>query len=264
MYHASLTWKEFQTAASQNIAVLLPLGSTEQHGSIGPLGTDFVIPEELAHVVESHFPDRIDVLPTLPYGVCPYHTEFAGTINIGAETLVSLLSHIACDLMHHGVRRFIFLNGHGGNGPSIEQACFNIYKNGGLGAILDWWTIARELNPLWGGGHGGAQEASVMLAVRPDWVDRDKNFVPEETYHLSPLFRSTYGNLTSFGNASVKIIRSTDAFSATGTFGGTNDSCAHANQERGREIFNGTAQYLTDFTAEFLAIPTSSLPESKK
>lgn len=180
MYLASMTWHEFHEATSDDLLALVPLGSTEQHGSIGPLGTDFAIPEEMARRLEAQYPDRLVVLPTMPYGVCPYHTEFSGTIDIGTAALQSVMTSVAEHLMNAGVRRFAFLNGHGGNDPALEAACLRIYERGGLGAILDWWTIARELDPRWGGGHGGGQEAAVMMALRPDWVRKEKNFVPEE------------------------------------------------------------------------------------
>lgn len=259
MYLASLTWHEFHDAADDKILALIPLGSTEQHGSIGPLGTDFTIPTEMARRLEERCADRLVVLPAMPYGVCPYHCQFSGTIDIGTTTLQSVMTSIADHLMDAGVRRFAFLNGHGGNDPALEAACLKIYRRGGLGAILNWWTIARELNPRWGGGHGGGQEAAVMMAIRPDWVHKEKNFVPEETFSLTPALRSTYGNAVTFKGATVKIIQSTAAFSKTGTFGGGDDSCAKADAAWGREIFEGTVNYLSAFVEEFLKAPLPSV-----
>ena len=255
MYLAAMTWHEFKEVALPDLLALIPLGSTEQHGSIGPLGTDFTIPEEMACRIEKEMPGKVLVLPTMPYGVCPYHTEFAGSIDIGTAALQSVMTSIAMNLMNHGVRRFAFINGHGGNDPALEAACLAIYERGGLGAILDWWVIARELKAEWGGGHGGGQEASVMMALRPDWVRKEKNFVPEEIWSLTPELKSTYGNSITFHGATVKIIRQTSAFSKTGTFGGNNDSCGRADAALGGEIFEGTVRYLTDFASEFLRTP---------
>lgn len=255
MYLASLTWHEFHDVESESLIAVIPLGSTEQHGSVGPLGTDFTIPEELCKKSEAIDPANLLVLPTMPYGVCPYHTRFSGTIDIGTTTLQSVMTSIVKSLMNHGIRRFVFVNGHGGNNPALEAACLYAYERGGLGAIIDWWTIVRELNPSWGGGHGGGQEASVMMAIRPEWVHKDKNFVQEETYNLTDALQSTYGNATSFKGATVKIIQQTTAFSKTGTFGGNGDSCGKASAEHGKEIFAGMSQYLTDFLKEFRKAP---------
>ena len=65
---------------SAEIIALLPLGSVEQHGPICPLGTDFIVPEELAKMVESLCPERVVVLPVMPYGVCPYHRDSPGLL----------------------------------------------------------------------------------------------------------------------------------------------------------------------------------------
>lgn len=258
MYLAKVASHEFAQAVSEDLLALVPLGSTEQHGSIGPLGTDFAVPEEMARRLEAHFGDRIVVLPTMPYGVSPIHANFAGTIDIGSDTLQKVMTRIAESLMNCGVRRFAFLNGHGGNDHALEAACLRIFDRGGLGAILDWWAIARQLDPKWGGGHGGGQEAAVMMAVHPDWVHKEKNFIPEEIYSLTPELKSTYGSTTAFKGASVKIIRRVEAFSKTGTFGGGDDSCAKADPGWGREIFEGTVKYLTDFIEEYLKAPLPS------
>lgn len=258
MYLAKMASHEFAQTVSDDLLALVPLGSTEQHGSIGPLGTDFAIPEEMARRLEERFGDRIVVLPVMPYGVSPIHSHFAGTIDIGSETLQTVMTRIAESLMNCGVRRFAFLNGHGGNDHALEAACLRIFDCGGLGAILDWWTIARQLSPEWGGGHGGGQEAAVMMAVHPDWVHKEKNFIPEEICSLTPELKSTYGNATSFRGATVKIIRRVEDFSKTGTFGGGNDSCAKAEPEWGRQIFEGTLKYLADFIEEFLKAPLPS------
>jgi len=260
MFLASLTWSEFKNIASDSLVAVIPLGSTEQHGSIGPLGTDFTIPEELCKTSEAADPSHFVVLPTMPYGVCPYHTGFAGSIDIGSATLQAVMTSIVKNLLKHGIRRFVFVNGHGGNDPALEAACLYAFEQGGLGAIIDWWTIVRELQPSWGGGHGGGQEASVMMAIRPDWVHKEKNFVPEETYHLTNALQSTYGNAITFKGATVKIIQQTTAFSKTGTFGGNGDSCQTANAEHGKEIFAGMSRYLTDFLEEFRKTP---LPDTK-
>ncbi len=258
MFLASMTWNEFRRVEKENLIAVVPLGSTEQHGSIGPLGTDFTIPDEMAKRVEAAYPENVVVLPVMPYGVCPYHTEFDGTIDIGTNALEAVMSAIADHMMDYGIKKFAFINGHGGNDPALESTCLKIYGRGGLGAILDWWIIARELNANWGGGHGGGQEAAVMMALRPGWVSKEKNFVPEETRSLTPELKSTYGNMITFRGATVKIIRQTAAFSATGTFGGGDDSCAKADAAWGKDIFEGTVKYLTDFTAEFFKAP---LPE---
>jgi len=172
-----MTWKQAEEYFRGDVLAVLPVGSVEQHGPLGPLGTDYLIPEELARRLAKR--SDVLVLPAMPYGVCPHHLSFPGTIDIGYEALFAVLEGIAASLMTHGVRRFLILNGHGGNSPAIERAALNIYRRGGLSAIIDWWSLAPQLNPAWQGGHGAGQEASAIMAFRPGLVDKGRLFAGE-------------------------------------------------------------------------------------
>lgn len=119
MFLAKMTTEQAAQAFRLDPVILLPVGSCEQHGPQCALGTDFLIPDHLARQVEA-LPNLI-VAPTVPYGVCPYHMSFAGSIDIGYEGLHHLLHSITFSLMQHGARRFLILNGHGGNNPCHRQ-----------------------------------------------------------------------------------------------------------------------------------------------
>lgn len=250
MYLPSVTWSEASRYLSQDPIVLQPLGSTEQHGSIGPLGTDFMIAERLARDLEASTDIPVILLPVLPYGSCSAHRAFAGTVDIGTQTLTAILRSVVESMTAAGARRFVFLNGHGGNDPAIDNACFKAWEEGGIGAKVNWWTVARDLNPAWGGGHGGAQEASVMAALHPDLVDPDK--APDERiFHLSKELFADYGNTVTFKGAKIGIFRPTEEFTATGTFGGVNDESRKTDAGRGKEIYRGVLNWLKAFIIEF-------------
>lgn len=125
MFLAKMTTEQAAQAFRLDPVILLPVGSCEQHGPQCALGTDFLIPDHLARQVEA-LPNLI-VAPTVPYGVCPYHMSFAGSIDIGYEGLHHLLHSITFSLMQHGARRFLILNGHGGNNPAIDKTALEIY-----------------------------------------------------------------------------------------------------------------------------------------
>ena len=120
MYLAKMTTAQAKEAFEKDPIIVIPVGSTEQHGTQGALGTDFMVPSYLADHVEDV--DNVIVAPTVPYGVCPYHLSFEGSINIGYEGLYMVLHGIMDSLMQHGAKRFVVLNGHGGNTPSIDRA----------------------------------------------------------------------------------------------------------------------------------------------
>ena len=92
------------------------------------------IPESLLQKEKDHVEDvdNVIVAPTVPYGVCPYHLSFEGSINIGYEGLYMVLHGIMDSLMQHGAKRFVILNGHGGNTPSIDRAALEVYHKGGV------------------------------------------------------------------------------------------------------------------------------------
>ena len=105
MYLAKMTTAQAKEAFEKDPIIVIPVGSTEQHGTQGALGTDFMVPSYLADHVEDV--DNVIVAPTVPYGVCPYHLSFEGSINIGYEGLYMVLHGIMDSLMQHGAKRFV-------------------------------------------------------------------------------------------------------------------------------------------------------------
>ena len=85
MYLAKMTTVQAKEAFLKDPIIVIPVGSTEQHGTQSALGTDFMVPSYLADHVEDV--ENVIVAPTVPYGVCPYHLSFEGSINIGYEGL---------------------------------------------------------------------------------------------------------------------------------------------------------------------------------
>ena len=168
MYLAKLTTAQAKTVLQNDPIVVIPVGSTEQHGPQCALGTDFMIPSYLADRIADL--DNVLVVPAVPYGVCPYHMSFAGSIDLGYEGLYTVLRSIAFSLMQHGARRFLVLNGHGGNNPSIDKMALEVYHAGGICASIDWWSLVGQLDPSLKGGHGDFLETSAMMVVDPESV----------------------------------------------------------------------------------------------
>ena len=166
MYLAKLTTAQAKTVLQNDPIVVIPVGSTEQHGPQCALGTDFMIPSYLADRIADL--DNVLVVPAVPYGVCPYHMSFAGSIDLGYEGLYTVLRSIAFSLMQHGARRFLVLNGHGGNNPSIDKMALEVYHAGGICASIDWWSLVGQLDPSLKGGHGDFLETSAMMVVDPE------------------------------------------------------------------------------------------------
>src|ERR1035437_268830 len=112
-YLPHMTWPEVQDLLTRTDMVIIPVASLEQHSLHLPIGTDFFNGLERAKLVAQ----KTDVLvaPILMPGNSPYHMEFPGTITLSAETIEKVYFEAVQSLLHHGFRRFLFLNSHAGN-----------------------------------------------------------------------------------------------------------------------------------------------------
>jgi creatinine amidohydrolase len=135
-----LTWPEVETYLQTQDAIVLPIGSTEQHGPTGILGTDFVCAGAIARGLH----ETLDALvgPTIPFGMAEHHTGFPGTISLKPATLTHVVKDCVGSLAKHGFRKFFFVNGHGGNIAVLRTAFTEVYREGPQGKcrLVNWWT----------------------------------------------------------------------------------------------------------------------------
>lgn len=118
------TWSEVEDYLTRERAVLVPIGSTEQHGPIGIIGTDFVCAEVIARRVGAE--SKLLVAPTIPVGMARHHMAFPGSLTLRPETLMAVLRDYVWSFYQHGFRCVVFVNGHGGNIPTAQAALSNI------------------------------------------------------------------------------------------------------------------------------------------
>ena len=154
MYLANVTWPKAEQYFKDSDMVIIPIGSIECHGRHMPLGTDAMIPDKILQLVEQQT-DRIMIIPTLSYGACESLWPFPGTINLGSELLYQLVKQVVMNLRRHGAKKFLVLNGHGGNIKALERVGYELDQEGCMMALLNWWLNVWEMNPEWKGGHGG-------------------------------------------------------------------------------------------------------------
>lgn len=169
--------------------VLLPVGAIEQHGPHLPMSVDAVIAEEVANALLGSVGNEVDLwlLPTLSFSKSDEHAWSPGTLWLAGDTLTRVLSDLARCVASTGARRFVFLNGHGGNSSLLVTACRNIRLEYGLLTFL----VHPFVPPAAGGPsteeelgfgiHGGLQETALFAHLRPDEVDMDqaRRNVPE-------------------------------------------------------------------------------------
>ncbi len=167
-------WKARQLFQSAHVA-LVPVGSTEQHGPHLPLGTDFLTAHALAQSVAHDL--NLICTPVIPVGVSEHHRQFWGTLWVSPETFRRYMKEIAQSLASHGVRRIVFVNGHGGNTAALQEICRQLRAEHIFAVVWAWWLdpeVQKLTNELFRsrGTHAGAIETSMMLAIDPNLVDR--------------------------------------------------------------------------------------------
>lgn len=151
---------------------IVSLGSVEQHGPYGPLGTDYLVQTELIKRAEKQLPDVI-FLPVTPFGPCWQQTGFNGTVNLQESTLYAMITDIVESLKERA-DVILFVSWHGGNKPVISK--FLSEKSQDYADIhMDQITFGDEgtdepAEELLGGStddHAGNTEVALMLAVNP-------------------------------------------------------------------------------------------------
>ena len=104
VYWYDLTWDEVKEKLPSIKAVILPIGSCEQHSLHLPLGTDTYSAVHLSEKVAETLKGRVYVLPPIWYGISPHHMNFPGTITLSEDTLIGLVFEIAYSLNNMGLK----------------------------------------------------------------------------------------------------------------------------------------------------------------
>src|ERR1700748_1838847 len=142
------TWQEIEDQLKRSKTVVIPIGSNEQHGPTGLLGTDWLCPEIIAHEAQRQHPELL-VAPTFNIGMAQHHLGFAGTISLRPSTFIAAIGDWTRSLAGHGFERIYFLNGHGGNVASIEAAFSELYAEASFARrragfalrLRNWWDL---------------------------------------------------------------------------------------------------------------------------
>jgi len=261
-----MTWPEALKAFSGNTTVVvIPTGSTEQHGPHLPLGTDFLIAHDLARRVG----ERADVIvtPTLPVGYAEYHTAFPGTLSIHEDTLARVYMDVCEHLVRYGATHILVVNGHGGNMTALRQCGEELRKRRVPMAIACWWQMSQVVNPEWlATGHGDYVETSAVLAVNASLVDLSMAHLPKNKDLTDRITLDTPEDARFKGGKLIVNLTTADS-TDTGdmmeyglTAAASYDTPPTAGTaEMGTAILNGLADYLAEFIAEFRKVRLPSL-----
>jgi len=164
--------------------IVIPVGTTEQHGPDGLIGTDFLCPETIA----CRFGEQSGVLiaPAMAYGMSQFQLAFAGSISLRPSTLAAMAQDIVASLAATGFTRIYFLNGHGGNLAPLRAGIHEFYAARSMAGIREpalvhcrvksWWEfpaadkLRKELYGSGEGSHATPSEVAVTMAAWPDVI----------------------------------------------------------------------------------------------
>lgn len=240
--------------------IVFGLGAIEQHGPHLPLGTDSLDTEAMIEEIAKRS-NSVCVMPSW-VGYSPHHMGFKGTVTFSEETYLGVILDTIGSLAEHGVKRFVFYSGHGGNMPVLNLAmtiarrkykamCY--YAMGPKGSEVSKKIMERmkKYNDL----HSGVNETSAALHHFPELVEmwRLDDWEPMLRVDSPAKEYMTSENEIERQVAEASREPSTHCFTADGIYG-TNDPRT-ADPEEYAERFDERAQYYADFIKLWKTVP---------
>jgi creatinine amidohydrolase len=240
------TWTEVETYLQTSQGIIIPIGSTEQHGPTGLIGTDAICAEAIAIAVGEA--TQALVAPTINVGMALHHTGFPGTMSLRPSTLILVIRDYLTTLTRSGFTKFFFINGHGGNIATLKAAFSETYAHltdfqipqADLVQcqVANWfmcgsvYRLAKELYGSEEGSHATPSEVALTQYLYPQAIKS----APLDPHHLS---------------TEHKIYGATD-FRRRYPDGRMGSNPALATPEHGQQFFDVAVKELTANYLEFL------------
>lgn len=240
-----LKWPEVKSYLERDQRIILPIGSTEQHGYWLPLGTDSLVAIALAE--DAGEKTGVIVAPPLWVGWSPHHMALPGTINIRPEILIEFLFDEIYSLSKHGFKYFVLLNGHRiVNVVWVQIAAQRAQEELNIKTVIfDPAYMSKEISkklkfgPV---GHAEESEGSHMLFIHPELTDIKKatNYSPENNnlYNIDPGYP---GDTLNYVPSTIEHTKK-----IAGISGGTVGNATKADKEKGKEYHNHLVQRLIE------------------
>ena len=255
VFLGEMTTLEVEAFLRDHDTVIVPTGSTEQHGPHGPLLTDVLVPNEVARRVAPRI--GAVVAPTINYGLSYPHVGFTGVVHIRIPTFMALIEDVAVSLAAIGFKRIVFLNGHYDNTMAIAYACANAaprLPDGVRAFPINYWdgmtpTEAAEFFDPSNGLHANKGETSAVMAIDPNLVDLDA-----ANAEMPPFPEVTNGaavHTAFFFTTPGSVHRATQS----GTWGDARQSSAEFGERYLGVVVEATVRTLDDIDRTFEAMP---------
>ena len=250
-----MSWREAEQAFKETDLAFIPMGAIEAHGPQGLLGTDHFASEEVAK--RSARKCNAIAMPGIPYGFTLSTMDFPGTISINPDTCGALLEDVCRSLHKWGIRRVIWLTGHGPNAPIMKQVSLKLRRElGMLFCAPLWYRLAIALIPEWnlGPDHGGFSETSVMMACRPGNIDLTAAAGGCIINDMGHGFDSTGKYDIGFENVGVEFHTLMKERWPLG-FWDVSKPATNASAEAGEQMLEVVSDYLARFAQAYRTLP---------
>ena len=255
VFLGEMTNLEVEAFLKQHTTVLVPTGSTEQHGPHGPLLTDVLVPTEVARRMAPQV--GAVVAPSLNYALSYPHVGFTGVVHIRIPTFMSVVEDVCVSLAAVGFKRIVFLNGHYDNTYAIAYACATAAERlpAGVRAFpVNYWDglSAEEAGEFFGpttGLHANRGEISAVLAINPALVDMDNanaEMPPFPDVTSAPAVHTAF-----FFSSPGSISRATKS----GTWGDAREASPEYGERYLEVVTNATVRLIDDIERTFTAMP---------
>jgi creatinine amidohydrolase len=244
-----LTWPEMNDAIEMQKVVILPTGSTEQHGPHLPLDVDLFLAESVCHELGRRAPDRVLVLPGIPYGLNMHHLDFPGTIHIEPQHFIDFCVDVTKSVAYHGFKRMALVNGHGSNQPMIDLiARRTLLETPSICCAFGYFTMGwAEVLPLLETeihAHADEFETSLYLHFAGERVRMDQA-VPDN---------DRVGRYMTSDSVSSRPVRFND-FWGRWTKTGVHGDPTKASAEKGKRILEIVMQHMLAWLEEYRTWP---------
>ncbi len=255
VFLGEMTNPEVEAFLKEHDTVIVPTGSTEQHGPHGPLLTDAIVPTEVGRRVA----ERIGALvgPPINYALSYPHVGFTGVVHIRVATFMSLIEDLCASYASIGFKRIVFLNGHYDNTYAIAYACATAADRmpAGVRAFpINYWDgmTAEEAGEFFGpttGLHANRGETSAVMAINADLVDLDA--ANAELPPFPEVTNQAPVHTAFFFSAPGSVHRA----STSGTWGDARESSVEYGQRYLAVVTDATVRVLDDIERTFAAMP---------
>lgn len=243
---SQMTWEDARAALETAELAIIPTGSFEQHGPHMTFEVDTARAAAFGKLLAERLSPRVVLAPPISFGVSYHHMDFPGTITLRAETFQAIIYDLVWSLREHGVKQFFFVNGHGGNKPSLDVMAVRLRHE--LGVRVAWSSFISLAADVKKGrvkseitGHACEGETSQAMYLAPHVVKRER-------LTRGAVKGYPYKFLGKGNNSSIVVPYTFAELTENGALG----DATQATEEFGKEMIDAALAKASEFLIDFM------------